>query len=235
VFTRDRRAVIRWYALSCAIAEPAVVLVFVSPGYADTSWGSRILNFWITLGPRSIIVLLPMLFVALRQAGMRWALPVALFLVIGFNVGFYAPLNVYPQLRDLVHRASHTKTLDAYTSSAAFERGATYRVLRADDGKLGLYHVVRAGGRLDSELFPESMAIRNFRDVAAYADLLCERHVDQILHFDTYDRARRTNERTMIEQLASRRGAVALRVLARGSDWQAYAVDRSGCDRRAVG
>ena len=40
--------------------------------------------------------------------------------------------------------------------------GATYRVLRGGDGKLGMYHVLRAGGRLDSEMFPESMAIRNF-------------------------------------------------------------------------
>ena len=65
--------------------------------------------------------------------------------------------------------------------------GATYRVLRGGDGKLGLYHVLRAGGRLDSELFPESMAIRNFRDVDDYAALLCDRHIDQIIHYDTYD------------------------------------------------
>ena len=47
--------------------------------------------------------------------------------------------------------------------SPEFVPGATYRVLRgAADAKLGLYHVLRAGGRLDSELFPESMAMRSF-------------------------------------------------------------------------
>ena len=47
--------------------------------------------------------------------------------------------------------------------------GATYRVLRGGDGKLGMYHVLLAGGRLDSEMFPESMAIRSFATPSAYA------------------------------------------------------------------
>ena len=82
--------------------------------------------------------------------------------------------------------------LDAYLCSPSFVRGATYRVLRGGDGKLGLYHVVRAGGRLDSEMFPETMAIRDFRDVSEYEKLLCDRHVDQILHFASYDASRHT-------------------------------------------
>ena len=36
-FAPDRRALLRWYALSLVIALPAVVLVFASPGYADSS------------------------------------------------------------------------------------------------------------------------------------------------------------------------------------------------------
>ena len=114
--------------------------------------------------------------------------------------------------------------------------GATYRVLRGGDGKLGLYDVLRAGGRLDSELFPESMAIRSFRDGGDYATLLCDRRIDQVVHYDTYDQSRHTNEPEMIAALerAPVRG-VRMRVLARGPGYQVDAVDRSGCTPRAAG
>ena len=108
--------------------------------------------------------------------------------------------------------------------------GATYRVLRGDDGKLGLYRVLRAGGRLDSEMFPESMAIRSFDDAADYAAALCERRVDQILFFDTYVSARHTNEQAMITALLDARvGGVRLGAIASGKGWSAERVDRSGC------
>jgi hypothetical protein len=109
-------------------------------------------------------------------------------------------------------------------------RGATYRVLRGGDGKLGLYHVVKAGGRLDSEMFPETMAIRDFHDVPEYEKLLCDRHVDQILHFASYDASRHTNERETITRLAARPGErIRLQRLADGSGFEAYAVDRRSC------
>ena len=36
-FVPDRQALLRWYALSVVIALPAVVIVFASPGYADST------------------------------------------------------------------------------------------------------------------------------------------------------------------------------------------------------
>ena len=139
-------------------------------------------------------------------------------------------MNVGQQWRALVRRNASTATLDQYLRSSQFVPGAVYRVLRGGDGKLGLYRVLTAGGRLDSEMFPESMAIRSFRDVAEYAAALCDRHVDQVLHFDTYDTARRTNEGALLEALARGTPArVRVRLLAAGTGWQAYAVDRTGC------
>ena len=44
-----------------------------------------------------------------------------------------------------------------FVTSSAFRPGLTYRVLRTSDGKVGMYQVIRAGGRLDSEFFPESI------------------------------------------------------------------------------
>ncbi len=156
--------------------------------------------------------------------------PLGVGLALIANLGFEIPLNVGQQWSALVHYGTDTTTLDAYIRSPTFVRGATYRVLRGGDGKLGLYLVLQAGGRLDSEMFPESMAIQSFDDATAYAGALCERHVDQILFFDTYTTARHTNEAAMIAALTRARvGGVRLRRLAGGAGWSVEGVDRGGC------
>jgi hypothetical protein len=129
-------------------------------------------------------------------------------------------------------------SLDAFLDSARFEPGATYRVLRgAGDGKLGLYHVLLAGGRLDSEMFPESMAIHNFASATAYEQLLCERHVDFVIAFNSYTASRRTNEIATLARLASYPAgsataaapAVHIRPIERGPGHVVYQVTRTGC------
>jgi hypothetical protein len=232
-FAPDRREVLRWYALSCLMTLPAIWLVLASPTTAATGTGQQVSNFFITLGPRIIIVGLPVICVLLRRAGIRALAPVGVALALVAHVGFEIPLNVGQQWRALVRNGADTASLDAYLRSSEFVPGATYRVLRGGDGKLGLYRVLRAGGRLDSELFPESMAMRSFRDVADYTNVLCDRHVDRIIHYDTYDEARHTNEIAMIDALElGAVGGVRLRLLAHGSGWQVDAVDRSGCPTR---
>ncbi len=105
--------------------------------------------------------------------------------------------------------------------------------MRGYDGNLGLYHVVRAGGHLDAEMFPETMAIRNFDTLADYENLLCARHVEQLIHFATYDRSRRTNEHTRIDELAAGAGErITLHLLVRGTGYDIYAVDRHACPAR---
>lgn len=226
----DRRLVLRWYALSCAMTVPSVLLVFASPTTGQSSPGADIVNLLITLGPRIVVVGLPVICVLLYRAGIRALAPVGLALALIGSLGFEIPLNVGQQWHALAHTGADTASLDAYLHSPDFVPGATYRVLRGGDGKLGLYDVLRAGGRLDSELFPESMAMRNFHDARDYAATLCERDVDQIIHYDTYDSARHTNERTMIDTLEQARvGGVRLRTLARGAGWKVDAVNRKGC------
>lgn len=229
-FAPDRRAVLRWYALSCAIALPAVALVLASPTTAQTSTGSEITNFLITIGPRIILVGLPIICVWLRRTGVRALAPLGVVLALVAHVGFEFPLNVGQQWSALVHHGADTASLDAYLRSPTFVPGATYRVLRGGDGKLGMYRVLLAGGRLDSEMFPESMAIRSFPSVADYASTLCARRVDQIIHDDSYDTARHTNEHSLIDALErAPAGGVALRVIASGPGWKVDAVDRRDC------
>ncbi len=224
----ERRALLRWYALSCVIALPAVWLVFASPTTAETSVGAEISNFFITLGPRVLIVGLPVICVLLQRTGVRALAPVGIGLALIAHLGFEIPLNVGQQWQALVHNGTDTSTLDTYLRSPHFVAGKTYRVLRGGDAKLGMYRVLRAGGWLDSEMFPESMAIRNFHGTGDYAKLLCDRRVDQVIHDDTYDTMRRTNEEAMIAALEGGPvDGVRLRTIASGPGWHVDAVNRS--------
>jgi hypothetical protein len=116
--------------------------------------------------------------------------------------------------------------------SPAFVPGATYRVLRGSaDAKLGLYHVLRAGGRLDSELFPESMAMRSFATTSEYEQLLCDRRVDYVIAYDDYTTSRHTNELAILRRLASAKAPrVAVRTIEHGKTQRVYAVDRRRCE-----
>jgi len=229
-FVRDRRRLLGWYAVSLLIALPAVVLVFASPGYADATMRDRIANFFSTLGPRVLVVVLPLVFVWARRTGIRAFAPLALFVSLAISAAVQVPLNVDFQWGALT-RTADTTSLDAYLHSPGFRPGATYRVLRgAGDGKIGLYHVLLAGGRLDSEMFPESMAIRNFASTAEYARLLCERHVDYVIAYASYTASRATNELAVLQQLAARPSAgVRVDPIERGHGHVVYRVTRRDC------
>lgn len=229
LFTRDRRRLLGWYVVSLLITIPAVVLVFASPGYADATTRDRIANFFSTLGLRVLIVVLPIAFVWARRTGIGALAPFALFASLVISASVQVPLNVDFQWGALT-RTADTASLDAYLHSPLFRAGATYRVLRsADDGKLGLYHVLRAGGRLDSEMFPESMAIRNFAGTQEYGRLLCARHVDYVIAYASYTASRGTNELAVLRQMAYARGAVRVERIEAGPGHVVYHVTRRGC------
>lgn len=229
-FTKDRGALLRWYALSCVMAIPAALLVLFSPTITATSTYQKNLNFWITLGPRVLIVVLPLFYTVLQYKKVRAYAPAALAISLAFNLMFHGWLNVQQQVDALTRWDADTTSLDRFIDSPEFVEGATYRVLRAEDGKLGLYHVVRGGGRLDAELFPESMAIESFDGPVEYARELCERDVEFVLHFDSYDRVRETNEGALLEQMASDPDApLAVTRVADLGDGRVYAIDLAGC------
>ena len=142
------------------IAVPAVVLVFASPGYADSTTRDRLVNFVATLGAAHAHH---------RVAGHLRA----------------APADGHPRARaagprrrarrerrvpgaaqrrrSRCGRSREPRTRSRSTRSCTRAGSCPARptaccAVRATR-KLGLYHVLRAGGRLDSEMFPESMAI----------------------------------------------------------------------------
>ena len=234
-FVPDRRALLRYYALSVVITLPAIVLVFVSPGFGDSSTRDRLVNFVGTLGPRVLVVAVPLILLWARRYRIKVIAPLAVVAMLAANVALEEPLNVNFQWRAITqHRDTNISSLDAYLHSARFVPGATYRVLRgAGDGKLGLYHVLLAGGRLDSEMFPESMAMHNFASVADYERLLCERHVDFVIAYASYTASRRTNEIATLTRLAATSAAtptpVQVRPIEHGPGHVVYQVTRTGC------
>jgi hypothetical protein len=94
----------------------------------------------------------------------------------------------------------------AIPESISIVHGATYRVLSFGDGKYGMYAVVRAGGRLDSEFFPESLYRRSFRDQAAYARFLTKRKVEYVLVDHRYGKFH-TNEQELLDAIATAAGS----------------------------
>lgn len=229
-FERHRRALLGWYAASLVLGLPAAVLVFASPTSADASWRDIAVNFFSTVGARCPVILLPILLtVAYRHLKVPAAAPLALVLMLVSNGIVQRPLRVAYAWGSLT-RDYHPVSMERFLASPEFRPGLTYRVLRNGDAKLGLYRLLQHGGRLDSEFFPESMAIRNFPNRATYERLLCDRTVDRVVAFSIYDRTRRTNEHRLLGTMAgqpARRVKVTTLGSSQGVD--VYAIDRSRC------
>lgn len=234
-YEKDRRKLIGCYALSCAIALPAVWFVVTSPTTGDATLRDVVVNFFSTIGARCLVVLAPVAYLWIQRRGLRLA-PAALGLAVAVNLVLAIPMKV-PRAAGALVRQPAAQSMDAYLRSAAFRPGLTYRVLRNGDFKLGLYRLLQHGGRLDSELFPESMAIRSFSSAGDYAQVLCDRKVDRVLAFRSYDLARRTNEHDLLRQLdaawpqalGSGDHRVAAHRIGGTKTLDVYAIDRRGC------
>jgi hypothetical protein len=196
----DRRKLLKFYAISFVIALPATWIVFVSPVFVDSSLLVIIGQFFGTLVVRGFVFLVPILLVLFQRVRWSW-LPAALFI-------FTLLLN--PALGDMLdtryawgalNRKPNTDLMQ-FINSPEFEPGKTYRLIRAGDGKVGMYQIVRKGGHLDSEFFPESIDRRSWRDAEAYSKFLRARRVDFVIVYDSYDRRYRTNEHALLDELS---------------------------------
>jgi hypothetical protein len=236
-YAPDRRALIRAWVISLVPAIPAVYLVFASP---VTSQTSPLWSLWVeveTLVLRSLVLVVPLGLLYLQRHRARPNVPIiaAAVMVVGQLVTIpisgmgsgWAALNREPD------RAS-----SAIPRSVSIVNGATYRVLSFGDGKYGMYAVVRAGGRLDSEFFPESLYRRSFRDEAAYARFLTRRKVEYVLVDHRY-RNFHTNEQQLLDEMAATppdAGCIGgLRVHRTGEspDLTSYSITR-GCSTPAA-
>lgn len=231
----DRKGLVRAYVISTACALPALAVVVASPISADVSFVTTVSAFVETLVARSMVVVVPLLLVWVQRNPRRLiphrrAGPVFLGVAIVANLMLLWPLQLVDGWRSLSRRPD--QTVAAFTRSPTFKVGATYRLLRAGDDKVGMYQLLRAGGNLDSELFPESIVRRSWPNLDSYARFLRRRRVDRVIVFTSYDRGFRTNEHRLLEQLTHTScGAAGLsaRLEHTGQGFDVYSIAPATC------
>jgi hypothetical protein len=218
------------YAVSLVIAAPAAWLVLSSPVVGDSSRVALAGNFFGTVSLRALVVAAPFIALVLqRSPGTR--MPAALLVaLVALNVAL-VPVRHDQYAWTALTRSPNT-SLASYTDSAAFAPGATYRLLRVGDGKFGMYQVLRAGGSLDAEFFPESIGRQSWNDTSAYAAFLRERSVDYVIIYDAYDTRYRTDEHALLTKMASdptsgaRDGGTCVSVAQHHRQYDVYRIDR---------
>jgi hypothetical protein len=206
-FEPDRRVLIRGWMISLVAALPAAYLVFASPVTGQTS---AIWSLWVeveTVALRALVLIVPLGLLYLQRRGFQPKAPVIAAGVMVLGQLITVPISGMGVGWTALSRRPDA-TANAIPRSAVFVAGATYRVLTFGDGKYGQYAVVRAGGRLDSEFFPESLHRRSFRDEAAYAKFLNGRQVDYVV-VDRRYRKFRTNEEQLLNKMATPVGIAA--------------------------
>ncbi len=211
------------YAVSLAIAAPATWMTLASPTLEDVSRASLIGNFFGTVSLRAIVVASPFIALVVRRTPLA-RVPAAIFAgLIALNI-VLVPVRHNEYAWGALVRTPDT-SLERFISSEDFVPGATYRILRVGDGKVGMYQLVRAGARLDSEPFPESIDRRSFASTDEYATFLRKRHVQYVIVYDAYDKRYRTNEHDLLRHMASGPNACAL-IVVDESEYDVYAI---GC------
>ena len=221
-----RRTLLRLYAASLCVAIPGVIVMLVSPVFQETSLATKFIAFVGTIAPRSLLFLVPMALVLLRRYASPLLAPVVVAALIAANALMWAPLGMRWAWRAL-HRRPDGRMV-TFIDGPDFAPGATYRVLRLADGKVGMYQLLRAGARLDSEFFPESIDYRSWPSTAQYSTFLSHRHVDFVMLWHGYDRKFHTNEHALLDGMATTgcSGGIRITSVRRVHDYDLYAVDR---------
>ena len=160
-----------------------------------------------------------------------WAPSAAFVALLALNVALIKPFDAAHAWPGLL-RNPNTQLLQ-FIHSPSFVPGATYRIMRTGDGRMGMYELMQHGARIDSEFFPESLAQQSWSSTQRYSAFLRKRHVDYVLIFRRYDRARHTNEHQLLRALSARGaagcggGLVGARRTDAEPDFDVYRITRS--------
>jgi hypothetical protein len=230
---------LRRYAVSLVPALPAAFLVVRSPVFGETSTMVKAWNFIDTIGPRCLVLVIPgvLAWIARRRPDQRtgMAMALAVLVVLGFS---WVP-EALPRDWSTFDRPVDRQMLP-FLASPAFHRGETYRLLNGGDKKVGLYQLLQAGGRSDSDFFPESMMLQSWPSVDAYSQALRDRNVDVVMWWPSFTYSNHTNERALLDELAGRPQppscdgpTVCVRLAAATSTYRLYDITRRGTLSRA--
>ncbi len=228
----DRWRLLRCYALSLLIAAPAAWIVLASPAVGETTRAELVSNFFETATLRAVVVAAPFIGLAVLRTPLARAPAAIMVLLIGLNVAIIPPRHNEFAWGALMR--SPDTSFGEFVDSANFVPRATYRLLRVADGKVAMYQVVKGGGRLDSEFFPESIERKNWPSTQEYEAFLRKRNVDYVVIFASYDERYRTNEHQLLEALAGQsssvpdRGGICVQRSLHAVGYDVYRVSR--CD-----
>jgi hypothetical protein len=224
----SRRRLLRWYGLSLLPMIPATWLVVGSPVFEESSTWVKLANFVTTLVPRSAVLVIPVALVLLLRPARRrrWVGPAAFAVTAALLAMSWRPLLLPEASRSLWRKSD--RAMLRFLSSPSFHPGATYRVLRVPDFKVGMYQLLRAGGRLDSEFFPESIVRRRWGSATEYGEFLRRRHVDYVMIWGGYARVFHANDGDRLAELqACRPGTpVCARLIERDMPWTLWEITR---------
>ena len=218
------------YALSLLIAAPATLLAVASPVVGDSTRAELLGNFFGTVSLRAIVIGAPFIALALQRTPLARAPVLIMAVLIGLNIGL-VPVRHNEYGWTALTRSPDT-SLSSFVDSPSFSPGATYRLLRVGDGKVGMYQLIRAGATLDAEFFPESIGRRSWDDTEAYAAFLRGRNVDYVVIYDAYDARYRTNEHDLLRQMsadptsAARAGGLCVQLVEHQPEYDVYVVSR---------
>ena len=223
-----RKALLLAWVASVIPALPAALIVFASPVTEETS---PLISIWIeveTLVLRSLFLLVPLGLVYLRQRGDRRAPTLAVAGLLVFQLATIPVTSLRLGWGALIRTPDPVSS--AMVRSVVIEDGKVYRVLTSGDRKWGPYAVVRKGAILDSELFPESLHWRSFKNENDYAKFLVQRRVDVVLIQSKYHQYR-TNEQALLDTMSGTGACVRgvqVSTTDRTPQYTAYAITR-GC------
>jgi hypothetical protein len=224
-----RRRLITGYLLSLCVAAPGVVAVLQSPVFEESSAQTKLVEFVGTVLVR-VLVLAPAFAAAWPIRIHPRVLPALAGVMLSLNVAL-APLDSGYAWEGLTRTPD--RTLLNFTATSEFRPWATYRVVGALDGKVGMYQLIRHGARLDSEFFPESIYFGTFGSSRAYSEFLARRHVDYVLVFSDPKDRHITNEGPLLRAMAAvgdrcTATVIGVRLVAHHPGWDDYAID-PGC------
>lgn len=226
-----RRALVVGYLISLAAAIPAILVVLRSSVFTEASTGVRIASFADTVLPRAEFLLIPVLLALGRRFRPEPAMGAFLAAAVAVTLAISWGYLRIPYSWAGMDRVPDTAVAD-WAGGPSFRPGVTYRVLGFGDSRVGMYRLLQAGGRIDSDFFPESQLRRSWPDVATYSAALRDRDVDVVLIAPGYDRTDGVNEVAMLRSMAADPPAscaapdVCVREIPGGSGFLAFAVDR---------
>ena len=206
VFLRDRGRLALAWSIAVVLSVPAILLTLDSPVVDQTSRRFELLTLGLTVLTRLWVIAVPLVYEQLARIPGQWgrlALPLGFSaLSLGLFVPMWRPFSLDTGWAALAGHAPADE-LGSFVTSPSLQRGRTYRVLTGADSKYGIYQVVRHGGVLDSELFPESLHRSSFGSRRRYAAFLADRRVQSIVVSPSYRRAYHSNEPRLVAAMAA--------------------------------